>query len=72
MESPHAEVYKQKEQKIADICMAHGVMIAPGRVYAPEEYGWFRVTFSLGKEALIEGLTRLGKALDVALAGASE
>lgn len=34
------------------------VMIAPGHVYVPEEYGWFRITFTVGKEALEEGLNR--------------
>lgn len=38
-------------------------MIAPGSVYMPEEFGWFRVTFSLGKEALEEGLKRFAKAI---------
>lgn len=33
-------------------------MIAPGHVYVPEEYGWSRVTFAVGKEALEEGLNR--------------
>jgi bifunctional pyridoxal-dependent enzyme with beta-cystathionase and maltose regulon repressor activities len=36
----------------------NGVMIAPGHVYVPEEYGWFRITFTVGKEALEEGLNR--------------
>lgn len=49
--------------QIADICMRNGVMIAPGNVYMPEEFGWFRITFSLGKEALKEGLNRLEKSL---------
>lgn len=38
-------------------------MIAPGSVYAPEEFGWFRFTFSLEKAALEEGLRRFIKAI---------
>ncbi|RJE19305.1 hypothetical protein PHISCL_08362 [Aspergillus sclerotialis] len=61
--SPEAGIYKQREMKVAEICMKNGVMIAPGNVYMPEELGWFRITFSLGKEALEEGLKRLEKSL---------
>lgn len=46
----------QRELRIAEICMKNGVMIAPGHVYVPEEYGWFRISFTVGKEALEEGL----------------
>ncbi|KAK1847188.1 cutinase transcription factor 1 alpha [Colletotrichum chrysophilum] len=50
--------HQQRELEITDLCARHGIMIAPGSVYMPEEFGWFRVTFSLGKEALEEGLKR--------------
>lgn len=43
--------------------MKNGVMIAPGNVYVPEEFGWFRVTFTVGREALEEGLERFWRAL---------
>ncbi|KAL4909673.1 hypothetical protein BDW74DRAFT_143502 [Aspergillus multicolor] len=43
--------------------MEHGVLIAPGHVYAPEEHGWVRITFIFGREALEEGLRRLKEAL---------
>jgi hypothetical protein len=56
--SPEAPGYLQRELRIADICMTNGVMIAPGHVYVPEQYGWFRITFTVGKEALEEGLNR--------------
>lgn len=43
--------------------MKHGVLIAPGHVYVPEELGWFRITFTVGKEALREGLQRIKESL---------
>jgi bifunctional pyridoxal-dependent enzyme with beta-cystathionase and maltose regulon repressor activities len=43
--------------------MRHGLLIAPGHVYAPEEYGWFRLTFTVGEEALKEGLDRFRRAV---------
>jgi len=43
--------------------MNNGVMIAPGNVYMPEEFGWFRITFTVGKAALMEGLERFWGAL---------
>lgn len=38
-------------------------MIAPGNVYVPEEFGWFRITYTVEKEALEEGLCRLWKSI---------
>lgn len=43
--------------------MEHGVLIAPGHVYMAEEPGWFRITFTVGREALEEGLKRLKESL---------
>ncbi|KAF5554088.1 plp-dependent transferase, partial [Fusarium phyllophilum] len=45
--SPSAEVYKEQEIIIADTCQRNGVVIAPGHVYMAEEYGWFRITFTV-------------------------
>ncbi|KAF9891371.1 hypothetical protein FE257_004227 [Aspergillus nanangensis] len=64
--SPGASVYKQREMRIAELCIKNGVMIAPGHVYVAEEYGWFRITFTVGKQALKEGLDRLWKSLEEA------
>lgn len=61
--SPNADIYKQREMRIAGICMKNDVMIAPGNVYMPEEFGWFRVTFTVGKAALVEGLERFWRTL---------
>ncbi|KAE8367080.1 PLP-dependent transferase [Aspergillus caelatus] len=66
---PDASVYKKSEQRFADICCHNGLMIAPGSIYAAEEFGWFRITFTVGKHTLEEGLKRLGKSLDVAEEG---
>ncbi|KOC10230.1 hypothetical protein AFLA70_51g004711 [Aspergillus flavus AF70] len=64
--SPDTSVYKQHEQRFADICAQNGLMIAPGSIYAAEEFGWFRLTFTVGKNALEEGLRRLDKSLKAA------
>lgn len=44
--------------------MKNGVMIAPGHVYMAEEYGWFRITFTVGDDALKEGLKRFLKSIE--------
>ncbi|KAJ5776381.1 PLP-dependent transferase [Penicillium nucicola] len=49
----------QSELDFADLCMKNGLMITPGHVYMSENYGWFRITFTVGREALEEGLKRL-------------
>lgn len=56
--------HREREAQIADTCMKHGVFIAPGSVYMPEEYGWFRVTFTVPRNALEEGLLRFSAAVD--------
>ncbi|KAK1704955.1 pyridoxal phosphate-dependent transferase [Colletotrichum lupini] len=63
IESTLEKTCKQREVQIADICMKHGVLVAPGHVYVAEEYGWFRLTFTVGKDALQEGLNRFLEAL---------
>lgn len=39
-------------------------MISPGSIYASQELGWFRITFTVGEDALQEGLSRVWKTLD--------
>ncbi|PYI13134.1 PLP-dependent transferase [Aspergillus violaceofuscus CBS 115571] len=56
--------YKEREVKVAEICDKNEVLIAPGHVYVPEEFGWFRVTFTVGKEVLKEGLQRLQMSIE--------
>ena len=52
----HRPIYVEWEIKITEIYVKNGVMIAPGHVYMAEEFGWFRTTFTVGEEALKEGL----------------
>ncbi|EXA34374.1 hypothetical protein FOVG_14358 [Fusarium oxysporum f. sp. pisi HDV247] len=61
--SSYTETYKEQEIKIADKCQKNGVMVAAGHVYMAEEYGWFRLTFTVGKDELKEGLDRLWRSL---------
>lgn len=61
--SSYIETYKEQEIKIADKCQKNGVMVAAGHVYMAEEYGWFRLTFTVGQDALKEGLDRLWRSL---------
>ncbi|EAA65386.1 hypothetical protein AN0744.2 [Aspergillus nidulans FGSC A4] len=61
--SSDSDEHRRREQRICNICMEHGVLIAPGHVYMAEEPGWFRITFTVGREALEEGLKRLKKSL---------
>ncbi|KAK7424434.1 hypothetical protein QQX98_000399 [Neonectria punicea] len=61
--SPEGTMYRKRELRIAEICTKNGVMTAPGSVYLPEEYGWFRITFTVGKGVLQEGLDRLWKSI---------
>ena len=56
--------YSRREREIANICIRHGVQISLGSTYATEEYGWFRITFTVQRDALEEGLRRLSKSLD--------
>lgn len=43
-------------------------MIAAGTAYFTEELGWFRVTFTTPREALVIGLERLLEAITTAQA----
>lgn len=61
--SSDSSKYKEREARVVEICMKHGVLIAPGHVYVPEEFGWFRITFTVGREALREGLQRVKESL---------
>lgn len=56
---PDGLISMEGELEFADICIENGVMLAPGHVYMSEEYGWFRITFTVGEEALEEGLNRI-------------
>lgn len=62
--SPDVSLYKEREAYIINRCIDNGVMIAPGTIYATPELGWFRITFTVGRYALEEGLHRIWKSLE--------
>lgn len=62
--SPDISLYKEREAFIVNRCIDNGVMISPGTIYATPELGWFRITFTVGKYALEEGLRRIWKSLE--------
>ncbi|KAF3019788.1 hypothetical protein E8E14_012017 [Neopestalotiopsis sp. 37M] len=64
MSEADAVVCLELESKLAATCLEFGVMISPGSIYASEEFGWYRVTFTLAEAALREGLNRLKRALE--------
>ena len=64
--SQASSTYKEREAKIIATCFKNGVMIGSGSNFFTEELGWFRVTFTVSKEALTEGLSRLLRSLDEA------
>jgi aspartate/methionine/tyrosine aminotransferase len=55
--------YEEREAFIDATCMKHGVSIARGSLFFTEEWGWFRLTFTLPLEELREGIERMCKAL---------
>lgn len=63
--SPHSTKYLAREAKLANLAIDHKVLIARGSIYSTEEYGWFRITFTMEREALMEGLKRLWEVLEV-------
>lgn len=63
-ESSHLDVYRRREAKIGALCLKNGVSIGLGTRFFTEELGWFRVTFTASREALIEGLARILRSLE--------
>lgn len=61
---PDSGIFGKRESVIDRICMKHKVSIAQGSIFETEEWGWFRLTFTLPREVLILGIERLMKALD--------
>lgn len=58
-----SEVFEKREAVLDEALLRHGVAIARGSIFFTEELGWFRLTFTLPKEELAEGLRRLASAL---------
>ncbi|KAK4126480.1 putative aminotransferase class I and II family protein [Parathielavia appendiculata] len=63
LNSRDKEVYQQRELEISNRCVANGVAIALGTNFCTEELGWFRLTFSVSRQALEVELQRMVKAL---------
>lgn len=56
-------MYQDRESKLSKRCIMGGVGISAGSGFFTEELGWFRITFTVEKEALLVGLKRLLKCL---------
>ncbi|RDL37263.1 Uncharacterized protein BP5553_04696 [Venustampulla echinocandica] len=53
----------QAENQVMQLMLQQRVFIAPGESFGAESSGWFRLVFSVDKITLLEGLTRIIKAL---------
>lgn len=53
------DMYRDREMKIFNRCLASGVGISLGSSFSTEELGWFRVSFAVEEQALHVGLQRL-------------
>lgn len=53
------EMYQDRESRLFKRCLARGVGISTGSGFSTEELGWFRVSFTVEKDALHVGLQRL-------------
>lgn len=56
-------VARTSKTQITDICQRYGAMTAAISLFETEQTGWFRITFTVEHDALIEGLSRVTKAL---------
>ncbi|KAH7393513.1 pyridoxal phosphate-dependent transferase [Cadophora sp. MPI-SDFR-AT-0126] len=52
------------EKNFVKRCEDKGLFVGYGSNFFSEEVGWFRITFTVGKEILIEGLERLAGVLE--------
>jgi len=59
---------RAREARIVALCASNGVMIAYGTNFFTEELGWFRITFTTRREALLVGLERVWKSVQEAQA----
>lgn len=58
------ERYLEREQHIWKVLGENKILLATGSVFASEELGWFRMTFSASRPALEVGLERLKRVFD--------
>ena len=56
--NPDAGVYKDMQDRLIQLWLERGVMIARGSGSLSEEYGWFRIVFTAEEQALHIGLDR--------------
>ncbi|TRX91993.1 hypothetical protein FHL15_007090 [Xylaria flabelliformis] len=61
--SSGAQLHRDRESDLLKRCLDNGVMISSGSSYSSEELGWFRISFTVEKQALHVGLQRLLKCL---------
>jgi bifunctional pyridoxal-dependent enzyme with beta-cystathionase and maltose regulon repressor activities len=55
--------FEEREAVLDRVLLRHGVSLSRGSIFFTEELGWFRLTFTLPKEELTQGLQRLASAL---------
>jgi len=55
------------EQRIYDMLKEGGVLISPGSSYHAPMAGWYRITFSVKRDALMVGLGRMEKILGLSV-----
>lgn len=58
-----AAMYRDREARLARRCVEGGVLISLGSSFSTEELGWFRISFTVERQALEIGLKRLLKLL---------
>jgi bifunctional pyridoxal-dependent enzyme with beta-cystathionase and maltose regulon repressor activities len=55
--------FEEREAVLDRTLLRHGVSLSRGSIFFTEELGWFRLTFTLTREELTQGLERLASAL---------
>jgi aspartate/methionine/tyrosine aminotransferase len=55
--------YREREGMVIQRLLQNGVFVAAGSSFFTEEFGWFRLTFTVTGGALEEGLERVRKTL---------
>jgi len=56
-------LFGKREAVLEEVLLRHGVSLSRGSIFFTEDLGWFRLTFTLPKEELAQGLNRLASAL---------
>lgn len=61
--NPDVHIYKKREADFDAVCKRNGMSTACGSNFLAEEIGWFRLTFTVSPDALIEAIQRLVNSL---------